>query len=98
MYTISVKVYLEVVERLSALIGSSHYYSGSFEFEMDGVVFRMVLSAVIYRHNETMPEGQIVDVMDNIVPVWWEFHTTTEEGEVLNDFDFAELKEYFLDE
>jgi hypothetical protein len=39
----------------------------------------------------------VVDLIDNIIPVWWEFHSTTDEGEVLNDFDFAELKEYLLD-
>ena len=78
MYTISSKVYLEVAERLSALIGLSHYYSGSFEIDFGEVTCR------------------IVDIIDNIVPVWWEFHTVTEEGEVINDFDFAELKEYLL--
>ena len=25
---------------------------------------------------------------------WWEFHTTQAGGEVLNDFDFSELKRY----
>lgn len=97
MYTISSKVYLEVAERLSALIGNLHYYSGAFEFESDGVLYRMIMSAVIYRHKETLPEGRVVDLIDNIIPVWWEFHSTTDEGEVLNDFDFAELKEYLLD-
>mgnify|MGYP003534979484 FL=1 len=96
MYTISSKVYLEVAERLSALIGFSHYYSGSFEIDFGEVTCRMVLSAVVYRHQESFPEGRIVDIIDNVVPVWWEFHTVTEEGEVINDFDFAELKEYLL--
>ena len=96
MYTISSKVYLEVAERLSALIGSLNYYSGWFEFESDELFCRMVLSIFIHRHKETLPEGRVVDVIDNIIPVWWEFHTTLEQGEVLNDFDFAELKEYLL--
>lgn len=97
MYTISVKVYLEVAERLSALIGNLHYYSGAFEFESEGVLYRMIISAMIYRHRETLPEGREVDIIDNIIPVWWEFRSTTDEGEVLNDFDFAELKQYLLD-
>jgi len=54
------------------------------------------LSAVVYRYQESFPEGRIVDIIDNIVPVWWEFHTVTDEGEVINDFDFAEFKEYLL--
>ena len=97
MYTVLSKVYLEVAERLSALIGTSQYYSGAFEIDFEDVSCCMVLSAVIYRHDETLPEGREVDLIDNIIPVWWEFHTITEEGEVLNDFDFAELKEYLLD-
>ena len=62
MYTVLSKVYLEVAERLSALIGTSQYYSGAFEIDFEDVSCRMVLSAVIYRHNETLPEGQVVDL------------------------------------
>ena len=94
MYTISSKVYLEVAERLSALIGSLNYYSGWFEFESDELSCRMVLSIFIHRHKETLPEGRVVDVIDNIIPVWWEFHTYVDGEEVLNNFSFNELREF----
>lgn len=97
MYTILSKVYVEVAERLLPHFGTSDYYSGSFEFEKDGVEYRMVLSAIVYRHNETLPEGRIDSVIDNIVPVWWEFHTKGEQGEMINDFDFGEFKSIFLE-
>ena len=30
----------------------------------------------------------------DLVPVWWEFHTFSAEGEMLNDFDFSEMKRF----
>lgn len=41
-----------------------------------------------------MPEGES-EVLSDMVPVWWEFRTVTEEGEVINDFSFGELRKYF---
>ena len=32
------------------------------------------------------------DVIADLVPVWWEFHTTGDGGEVLNDFSFSDLR------
>ena len=45
----------------------------------------------VYRGRLSLPEGVQHPVTD-LVPVWWEFHTTQAGGEVLNDFDFSELK------
>ncbi|MBR4995352.1 MAG: hypothetical protein IKY82_04760 [Alistipes sp.] len=92
MYEVSSEVYLEAAERLLSLLSLSDYYSGSFEFESNGLSCRMVLSAVIYGHYEQLPEGVQNRVIDNIIPVWWEFHTTDESGERLNDFDFSEFR------
>lgn len=92
MYTVLSKVYLEAAECFIELSSHSEYYSGSFEFESDGVLCRMVLSAVIYRHTVKFPEGRLYSLIDNIVPIWWEFHTTDEAGEQLNDFDFDEFR------
>lgn len=38
-------------------------------------------------------EGDAEPVSD-LVPVWWEFHTFSAEGEMLNDFDFSEMKRF----
>lgn len=97
MYTVLSKVYLEVAERFLESSSRSDYFSGSFEFESDGVLCRMVLSAVIYRHRERLPEGCHCSIIDNVVPVWWEFHTVDEGGERLNDFDFEEFKRIVIE-
>ena len=67
------------------------YFSGSFEFDFGSVSCRMVLSAVVHYHANDPAVGYSGEVKD-VVPVWWEFHTTTDDGEVLNDFSFNELR------
>ena len=52
---------------------------------------RLTASVIVYRGRLSLPEGVQHPVTD-LVPVWWEFHTTQAGGEVLNDFDFSELK------
>ncbi len=54
------------------------------------------VTLVIYRRTETLPEG-IRRPISNVVPVWWELTTTTEGGNVPNDFSFGELKPYLID-
>ncbi|MFR9128907.1 MAG: hypothetical protein ACLVJK_02600 [Alistipes putredinis] len=44
---------------------------------------------------ECLPEGD-ADRIDDLVPVWWEFHTSDQAGERPNDFSFSELKEYLF--
>lgn len=94
MYTISSALYNEVVSRLCERVGGDGYFSGSTEFEFEGIECRLVLSAVVYHHRQRMPEGEF-DTVADMVPVWWEFHTADEQGEMLNDFSFGELRKYF---
>jgi hypothetical protein len=53
----------------------------------------MLFSGVLYRKRLYLPEGEC-DAIDDIVPVWWEFHTFNQQGEILNDFSFTELRNY----
>ncbi len=94
MYNISSALYNEVAVRLTERIGRNGYFSGSLAFESADVECRLVLSAVVYHDREVMPEGETHTISD-LVPVWWEFHTVTEEGEIINDFSFGELRKYF---
>ena len=55
----------------------------------------MVASLIIYRKRVEMPEG-VIEIIEDIVPVWWEFHTTIDGVELINDFDFSALKEFIL--
>ena len=93
MYEISDELYLELAERLLSLLAEENYYSGSLAFEWDSVVCRLVLSAFVYTERRLMPEGEQRFIAD-VVPVWWEFHTSDESGPVLNDFSFNTLRNY----
>ena len=93
MFNVSSVIYGRVAEIILDRIGSSDYLSESFEFEFEGVVFKMLFSGVFYRKRLYLPEGEC-DVLTDIVPVWWEFHTFNQQGEMLNDFSFNELRRY----
>ena len=93
MYTISSKLYHHLASHLVELVGQRGYYSGSFEFEFDGVWCEMTLSAVVY-HQSQPDEGYNSCAVTDMIPVWWEFHTFVDGDEVLNDMSFNELREY----
>lgn len=94
MYEVSSKLYFELSQRLIEALSADDYYSDSIEFEFDDVTCRLLVSAVIYSQSECLPEGREIRFISDIIPVWWEFHTFTEDGEVINDFSFNELRNY----
>jgi hypothetical protein len=85
------KVIHEAAARLSDAIDGGNYFSGSLAFRFGDTDCRLTASVIVYRGRLSLPEGGQHPVTD-LVPVWWEFHTTQAGGEVLNDFDFSELK------
>ena len=101
MYSVSPELYHEAAARLSdAIDGGDYfswliicfvYFSGSLAFRFGDTDCRLTASVIVYRGRLSLPEGGQHPVTD-LVPVWWEFHTTQAGGEVLNDFDFSELK------
>ena len=93
MYTILPKLYQHVATYLVDLVGQRGYYSGTFEFEFEGVFCEMTLSAVVY-HQSQPDVGYTHCAVTDIIPVWWEFHTYCDEEELLNDFSFNELRGY----
>ena len=95
MHEISSQIYEKTAQKLCNLVGGNGYFSGTLEFAHEDIECRMVASLIIYRKKVEMPEG-LFDVIDDIVPVWWEFHTVIDGEELINDFDFARLKEYIL--
>lgn len=91
IFTISSQLYREALALLKEKIGARSYFSGSFSFDVEGLACRMVVSCFVYRRAVRMPEGAHEAIVD-LVPVWWEFHTADENGELLNDFSFDELR------
>lgn len=93
MYTISSKLYHQLAVNLIERVDDNCYYSGTFEFEFEGVWCEMTLSAVVYR--QRMPDvGASHCAVEDMIPVWWEFHTYIDGEEVLNDLSFNELRDY----
>lgn len=93
MYDVLPELYREVATKIIEHVGRRGYYSGVLDFEWESVECCMVLSAVVYRRTEQYPEGERSLVAD-MVPVWWEFHTSVNGEEVLNNFSFNEMREY----
>lgn len=91
-FTVTPELYDETSARLCELIGDADYFSGSAAFVFEGVACRLRISVIVYRRTERLPEGTF-SVITDLVPVWWEFHTESdEEGEMLNDFSFDEMR------
>ena len=91
MYSVSTELYLEVASRLRDAIGDGSYFSGTLTFDFGGVGCRLTASVIVYRNQTRYPEGDRDEIAD-LVPVWWEFHTSDDGGEFLNDFSFSELR------
>ncbi len=91
IYTVSSALYLEVLDRLVDAVGPLGYFSGSLDFVFDGVECRLTVSLIVCRRREVLPEGER-DVVADLVPVWWEFHTLLDGEERLNDFSFGSLR------
>ena len=94
MYSVTTELYEEVASRLRDAIGGGSYFSGSLNFEWAGIECRLTASVIVYRRRVSYPEGDR-DELTDLVPVWWEFHTTGPEGEFPNDFSFSELRALF---
>ncbi len=92
MYLISSELYDLAAELLADRIDRSEYFSGSVEFEYGDVECRLTASLIIYSRPERLPEG-VRDTIFDVVPVWWEFHTSVDGCEMLNDFSFSEIRD-----
>ncbi len=82
-------------ERLQALlmdkIDGREYFSGSIHLEDEEADYSFTSSLIILYDDVHYPEGVAIEIKQ-ITPVWWEFHSVTDDGEVLNDFDFNILR------
>ena len=99
MYSISAQVYGEAARLVSQKSEGESYISGVIEFSADGIDCLLRLSAIICRedgaeqfHDQKAPDAQTPKPIRDIVPVWWEFHTSRNGHEVRNDFSFGELR------
>ncbi len=94
MLTIDLSFYSQLSDLLIEKFEDAAYHSEITTFEHNGYECEFRASLIIYHRIESFPEGDQVVIRD-IVPIWWEFHTYTRDGEeLLNDFDFDILKKH----
>ncbi len=96
MIDITIDLYHTIAARLREEIATSEWFNGSIAITIGDLDCRLVLTAIVYRRDELLPEGPRRPV-DDVVPVWWEFHTTDASGPVPNNFSFSELKPFLID-
>lgn len=96
MIEISDSIYRSVAQSLRENIGEGDYFNGTVEYSDEEFHSTLTLTSIVYRRTESLPEGSFSRIAD-IVPVWWEFSTVQECGQVLNDFSFAELKTHLIE-
>lgn len=90
MRTIDAMTYRQIAEEVLEKVDGNYYSDSIF---CDTYIF--TASICFYFSCEELGDGQTETHIDDIVPIWWEFHTYDEEGnEVRNDFKFSELKKY----
>ena len=86
-------LYEEVADRLKEAIGERRYFSGYISFEARRITCRLTISLIVYRECVAWPEGEFERISD-LVPIWWEFHTYKDGDDILNDFQFSEMRKY----
>ena len=94
MYEFDRKFYERLAGAIVADLDNIYYFSGSETLACDdGTECRFTASLLIYRRAIADRLADTDDIED-VVPVWWECRTFAATGEeVLNDFDFALLRE-----
>lgn len=93
MIEIDSEIYLAVANRIEQRIEGVDFFSGSIELDFPQFDSTFTATLIIYRQLDTdlMPPAMVVV---DIVPVWWEFDTSRDGIEILNDFSFSQLKRY----
>ncbi len=92
MLTINPTLYERLAELLVEKIEFRTYYSDIITLEDQIADYSFSATLMLYLRDEEYC-GSNESVITDIVPIWWEFHSTTEDGEQLNDFDFKILKQ-----
>ncbi len=88
--------YRTTAEALSDALGSACFIDDDIEVLGDGWEGFLRLTAIIHRGVDDAPDYYRRPIT-NVIPIWWEFHTVVDGEEILNDFQFGELKTYLIE-
>lgn len=89
MNSIDERVYHELAARLLPPLEENNFFNGRVEYHIESDLLTLIATLIVERDPTT-------NRLKNIVPVWWEFHWQTPNGEVENDFDWSCLKPFLL--
>lgn len=92
MYELNLKDYELLLGRLTEAVGGRHYFNGTVRAQGADADFLLTCSCVVYRAAVEMPDGRR-DELTDIVPVWWDLRSVTDDGEADNDFSFDTMRE-----
>lgn len=88
--------YAAVARELAERIESTDFVNTTVHTSDD--MFDSSLTATLIVYRSECPSATSMRPIIDVVPVWWEFHTYTPDGdEQINDFSFAELKPYLTE-
>lgn len=92
MYEIPLSVYDDLACAICSSLSGIHYFNGSVTVGDDEAEHTLTATILLYRRRVSDWDDEFDDIVD-AVPVWWECHTLTAEGELCNDFDFELLRD-----
>lgn len=96
MYNIPTDVYDTLSRLLCEAMGDGSYFSGRVETTVGDTRIQLIVTLISSRRADTSPDGRII-LVESVVPVWWECHTTCGAVEFLNDCDFGEIIDRMVD-
>ncbi|MBQ5752675.1 MAG: hypothetical protein IIV91_00500 [Alistipes sp.] len=95
MYEIPINVYDELACKICSSLSTIHYFNGTVTADDGEADHTLRATIIIYRRRVSVSDDELDTIID-AVPVWWECHTLTDDGEVCNDFDFALLRDSLI--
>lgn len=88
MYSLTPEMYQDLASAVLQSLSNINYFNGSVSAFDGDTECRLMATLIIYRRRVGILSGETDSVTD-IVPVWWECHTSIDGAEIENDFDFA---------
>ncbi len=90
MYNVSTEIYEETASRLGRAARGEEFFSGSIVARDGEYDLRLTATVIVVYGKQADPKGP--RIVEDMLPVWWEFHTYLGGEEVLNDFSFGDLR------
>ncbi len=96
MIIISTETYAAIAHRLLEMLGDgASFFNGRVVCDTPQGYAALIATLIVYRQSET-ERGDRSGMIENIVPVWWEFRLSVDGTDAANDFSWSELKTFLL--